>query len=68
MSDEATKLEATNESRVRMNLSQNAKGLCQFDITAEFPTAVAAASELDLAIDLARKVCESKGLKLAESA
>lgn len=58
----------TSESRVRMNLSQSAKGLVQFDITAEFPNAEQAAVELGKAIDLARSVCAEKGLKLADTA
>lgn len=64
---EGTTLEAKSESRVRMNLSQNAKGLVQFEITAEFPSATEAADELALAINLVREVCTEKGLKLADS-
>lgn len=58
----------TIESRVRMNLSQNAKGLVQLDITAEFPSAIEAAAELGKAIDLARDVCAEKGLQLVTAA
>lgn len=65
--EENVQVEATNESRGRMNLSQNAKGLCQFDITAEFPTAPMAAAELGRAIQLARDVCAAKGLKMADA-
>lgn len=59
---------ATSESRVRINLSQSAKGLVQFDITAEFPTPEAAAAALGSAIDQARAICAEKGLKLADNA
>lgn len=58
----------TSDTRVRMNLSQNAKGLVQFDITAEFPTAEEAAAQLAKTIDLVRNTCAEKGLKLADSA
>jgi len=61
-------LEAKSETRVRMNLSQNAKGLVQFEITAEYPTAGEAAAALSDAIDKARAVCEAKGLKMADAA
>lgn len=56
-----------SESRVRMNLSQNAKGLVQFDITAEMPNAIDAAEELANAIDQVRAVCADKNLKLADA-
>ena len=58
----------TSESRVRMNISQNAKGVVQFDITAEYPNCEMAAVELGKAIDLVKATCEAKGLKLADSA
>jgi len=61
-------LEAKSETRVRMNLSQSAKGFFQLDITAEFPTAGEAAAALSDAIDKARAVCEAKGLKMADVA
>lgn len=64
MPEETTK----SESRVRMNLSQSAKGLVQFDITAEFPSPEEAAKALGEAVDLARIVCAEKGLKLADQA
>jgi hypothetical protein len=57
-----------SETRVRMNLSQNAKGLVQFDITAEYPTPEEASEALGKAVDLARATCGAKGLKLADSA
>ncbi len=58
----------TTDTRVRMNLSQSAKGFFQLDITAEFPTAGEAAAALSDAIDKARAVCEAKGLKMADAA
>lgn len=61
-------LEAKSETRVRMNLSQSAKGFFQLEITAEYPTADEAARALGDAIDKARAVCAEKGLKLADAA
>lgn len=57
-----------SESRVRMNVSQNAKGLVQFDLTAEFPTPEESKRALAEAIDGVRQVCAEKGLKLADGA
>ena len=56
-----------SEPRVRMNLSQSAKGFVQFDITAEFPSPIEAARALGDAIDLVRTVCAEKSLKLADA-
>ena len=48
----------TTNKRVRINLSETAKGLVQWDITAEFETV----EETD-AIDAAREVIKEKGLQ-----
>jgi hypothetical protein len=53
--------------RVRINLSQNAKGAAQFDITAEFETAAECEKELDAAIKSARNVMAANGLKEVEA-
>lgn len=55
----------TQETRVRLNLSQNAKGFVQFDVTSEFPTLEESSKNLSLAIDEVKKIVEEKGLKLA---
>lgn len=52
--------------RVRINLSQNAKGLVQFDITAEFETVDESKAALASAIDAVRTVIAEKGLKEAQ--
>ena len=57
--------EVKSESRVRMNISQNAKGVVQLDVTVEFPTVVEAAAALGKAIDEARLIVSGRGLKLA---
>ncbi len=53
---------ATNK-RVRINLSETAKGLIQFDITAEFETVEETKAALAAAVDAARAVIAEKGLK-----
>ena len=54
-------LETTNK-RVRINLSETAKGLVQWDITAEFETVEETKKALADAIDAAREVIKEKGL------
>ena len=53
--------EATNK-RVRINLSETAKGLIQWDITAEFETVEETKKALSEAIDAAREIIQEKGL------
>jgi hypothetical protein len=53
----------TNNKRVRINLSQTAKGLVQFDITAEFPTPEECEAALIAAIDKVRDIIAIKGFK-----
>jgi hypothetical protein len=48
--------------RVRMNTSLTAKGLVQWEITAENDSPEAAKKDMDDAIDLLRKTFEEKGL------
>ena len=55
----------TTNRRVRINLSQSAKGLIQIDCTAEFETAEECGTALSAAIDQARSVIAAKGLKEA---
>lgn len=52
---------ATNK-RVRINFSETAKGLIQWDITAEFETVEESKAALSAAIDAAREVIKAKGL------
>ena len=54
--------EATNK-RVRINLSETAKGLIQWDITAEFESVEETKQALSEAIDATRKIIKEKGLK-----
>ena len=52
----------TTNKRVRINLSETAKGLVQWDITAEFETVEETKKALSEAIDAAREVIKEKGL------
>lgn len=52
----------TTNKRVRINLSENSKGLIQWDITAEFETVEETKKALSEAIDAAREVIKEKGL------
>lgn len=54
--------------RTRFNFGMNAKGFVQMDITCEYETPEQAAEESRKAIDLYKKVCAEKGLKLADAA
>ena len=54
--------QATNK-RVRINLSETAKGLIQFDITAECETVEETKAALSAAIDATRAVIAEKALK-----
>ena len=53
----------TTNKRVRINLSETAKGLVQWDITAEFETVEETKRALADAIDAAREVIKEKGLQ-----
>ena len=52
----------TTNKRVRINLSENANGLIQWDITVEFETVEETKKALSDAIDAAREVIKEKGL------
>jgi len=55
----------TVNSRVRINLSQTAKGLWQIDCTSEFPTLEEARDNLSRAIDETRAMLKEKNLEEA---
>jgi hypothetical protein len=57
---------ATNK-RVRMNFSTNAKGLVQFDITAEFESVAECEKELDAALKSAKRLIVENELKEASA-
>jgi len=51
-----------HEGRTRMNVSITAKGLAQWDTTAEYPTPEQAKQALGEAIDGVREIIKEKGL------
>lgn len=53
---------STSQKRVRINLSQTAKGLVQFEITAESESVEESKKILSEAIDSARAVIKEKGM------
>lgn len=53
---------STSQKRVRINLSQTAKGLVQLDITAEAESVEESKKILSEAIDSARAVIREKGM------
>ena len=53
---------STSQKRVRINLSQTAKGLVQFDITAESESVEESKKILSEAIDSVRAVIKEKGM------
>lgn len=53
---------STSQKRVRINLSQTAKGLVQLEITAESESVEETKAALSAAIDAAREVIKAKGL------
>jgi hypothetical protein len=55
--------EQKTNKRVRMNLSETAKGLWQMECTAEFETVAECEKELDVAIKAARRVMAANNLK-----
>lgn len=58
-------MDATAESRVRMNIKTTAKGLAQIDVTVEFATVGESERAMGDAIDSLRKVLKDKGIKEA---
>ena len=55
-------VQSTNK-RVRINVSLTAKGLAQWDITAEFETVAECEKELDAAVKAAKRVLSANNLK-----
>ena len=58
-------MEQSTNKRVRMNLSENAKGFWQLDVTVEFESVAESEKELDAAIKAAKRVMAANGLKEA---
>ena len=54
-----------NNTRTRINISLNAKGAAQYDLTCEYDTPERAIEEMGKTIDMVRKLLEEKGLQEA---
>lgn len=57
--------EARQETRVRMNVTQSAKGIAQVDVTAEAPSDEQARDLFKRAIEAAKEEVKGAGFKLA---
>ena len=64
---EDTKVEETN-TRTRINISLNAKGNAQFDLTCEYDTPERSVEEMSKTIDMVRNLLKEKGIQEAGSA
>ena len=62
-----TKVNETN-TRTRINVSLSAKGMAQWDCTAEYDTPERSIEEMGKAIDMVRALLKEKGLPEAGSA
>lgn len=51
-----------NNTRTRINISINAKGLAQYDLTCEYDTPEKSAEEMSKTVDIVRKLLAEKGL------
>lgn len=54
--------ETLNQNRVRMNITTNAKGFAQMDITVEFPTVNESKEAMDSAIKALREVLKENNI------
>lgn len=54
--------ETLNQNRVRMNITTNAKGFAQMDITVEFPTVKESQEAMDSAIKALREVLKENNI------
>lgn len=62
-----TTVNETN-TRTRINISLNAKGLAQFDLTCEYDTPEKSIEEMGKTIDMVRKLLAEKGIQEAGAA
>lgn len=62
-----TKVEETN-TRTRINISLNARGKAQFDLTCEYDTPERSIEEMGKTIDMVRNLLKEKGIEEASSA
>ena len=57
-----------NNTRTRINISLNARGKAQFDLTCEYDTPERSIEEMDKTIDMVRNLLKEKGIEEASSA
>lgn len=60
-------VENENNTRTRINVSINAKGMAQFDLTCEYDTPERSVAEMSKSIDMVRKLLKEKGIAEAGS-
>ena len=56
-----------NNTRTRINISINAKGLAQWDLTCEYDTPEKSLEEMSKTIDMVRDLLKEKGIEEAGS-
>ena len=54
--------EKENNTRTRINVSINSKGMAQFDLTCEYDSPERSIAEMSKSIDMARKLLKEKGI------
>mgnify|MGYP004546271969 CR=1 FL=1 len=54
--------EKENNTRTRINVSINAKGMAQFDLTCEYDTPERSIAEMSKSIDMVRGLLKEKGI------
>lgn len=57
--------EKESNTRTRINISLNAKGMAQFDLTCEYDTPERSVAEMSKSIDMVRKLLKEKGISEA---
>ncbi len=67
MDKEETKVTESN-TRTRINISLNAKGKAQFDLTCEYDTPERSIEEMGKTIDMVRELLKQKGIEEANTA
>lgn len=54
-----------NNTRTKVNISMNSKGMAQFDLTCEYDTPEKAVEEMGRTIDMVRTLLKEKGIQEA---
>lgn len=59
--------EKESNTRTKINVSINAKGMAQFDLTCEYDSPERSVAEMSKSIDMVRKLLKEKGIAEAGS-